>query len=216
MKKTSKAVFKNNKCPLGLFTVRCLSNRRTLFFSHFTWLLEVFSLPHLMIPSIPILQETVIFSLSMRLHRVGHDWSDLAAAAHASKVMLKILQANLQGYMNWELSDILAGFREGRGTRDQQCWHALDHQKSKRVPEKYLLLLFGYAKAFDCVDHNNLWKILKEMGIPDHLTCLLKICMHVKKQKLELDMEQQTGSKLEKEYIKAVYVTAYLTYTQRT
>ena len=154
---------------------------------------------------------------SMGLHRVGHDWSDLAAAAHASKVMLKILQARLQQYVNHELPDVQAGFRKGRGTRDQQCWHALDHQKSKRVPEKYLLLLFGYAKAFDCVDHNNLWKILKEMGIPDHLTCLLKICMHVKKQKLELDMEQQTGSKLEKEYIKAVYChPAYLTYMQNT
>ena len=73
------------------------------------------------------------------------------------------------------------------------------------------------AKAFDCVDHNKLWKILKEMGIPDHLTCLLEIWMQVKKQQLELDMKQQTGSKLGKEYIKAVYChLAYLTFMQNT
>ena len=62
-----------------------------------------------------------------------------------------------------------------------------------------------YAKAFECRDHNKLWKILKEMGIPDHLTYLLRICIQVRKQQLELDMEQQTGSKQEKEYSKAVY-----------
>ena len=74
-----------------------------------------------------------------------------------------------------------------------------------------------YAKAFDCVDHNKLWKILKEMGISDHLTYLLKICMHVKKQQLELDMEQQIGSKLGKKYVKAVYChPAYLPYMQST
>ena len=66
----------------------------------------------------------------------------------------------------------------------------------KQEFQKYIYFCFtDYAKAFDCVDHNKLWKILKEMGIPDHLTCLLKICMQVRKQQLELDMEQQTGSK---------------------
>ena len=69
-------------------------------------------------------------------------------------------------------------------------------------------------KAFDSVDHYKLWKILKDMGIPDHLTCLLKICMQVKKQQLELDMEQQTGSKSGKEYVKAY--PSYLTYMQST
>ena len=74
-----------------------------------------------------------------------------------------------------------------------------------------------YAKAFDCVDHNKLWKILKEMGIPDHLTCLLRNLYAGQKQQLELDMEQQTGSKQEKEYVKAVYChPAYLTYIQGT
>ena len=74
-----------------------------------------------------------------------------------------------------------------------------------------------YNEAFDCVDHNKLWKILKEMGIPDHVTSLLRNLMQVKKQQLELDMEQQTGSKMGKEYIKAVYChPAYLTYMQST
>ena len=63
-------------------------------------------------------------------------------------------------------------------------------KKARESQKNIYFCFFGYAKAFDCVDHNNLWKILKEMGIPDHLTCLLKICMHVKKQQLELDMEQ--------------------------
>ena len=72
-------------------------------------------------------------------------------------------------------------------------------------------------KAFDCVDDNKLWKILQEIAIPDHLTCLLKICIQVKKQQLELEMKQWTGSKLGKEYVKAVYChPAYLTYMQST
>ena len=85
----------------------------------------------------------------------------------------------------------------------------MDHWKSKSVPEKNIYCCFiDYAKAFDCVDHNKLWKILKEMGIPEHLTCLLRN-LHAgqETQQLEMDMEQQTGSKLGKEYIKAVSVT---------
>ena len=85
--------------------------------------------------------------------------------------------------------------------KKKNCQHPLDHQKSNRVPENHLLLLINYTKAFDWVDHNKLWNILKEMGIPDYLTCLLRgmyageTCMQVRKQQLELDMEQQTGSK---------------------
>ena len=80
-----------------------------------------------------------------------------------------------------------------------------------------IFCFIDYAKGFDCVDHNKLWKILKETGIPDHLTCLLRTCMPVRKQQLELDMEQQTGSKEEKEYVKAVYChPAYLTYMEST
>ena len=89
--------------------------------------------------------------------------------------MLKILQARLQQYVNHELPDVPADFRKGRGTRDQIAKHPLDHGKSKRVPEKNIYFCFiDYAKAFDCVNHNKLWKILKEMGIRDYLTCLLK------------------------------------------
>ena len=87
--------------------------------------------------------------------------------------MLKILQARLQEYVNYELSDVQAGFRKGRGTRDQIANTYCIIKKSKRFSEKHLLLLY-YAKAFDCVDHNKLWKILQEMGIPDYLTCLLR------------------------------------------
>ena len=83
--------------------------------------------------------------------------------------------------------------------------------------QKNIYCFINHAKVFDCVDHNKLWKILQEMGISDHLTSLLKICMHVKKQHLELDMEQQTESKSGKEYVKAVYChPAYLTYMQST
>ena len=98
----------------------------------------------------------------------------IALISHASKVMLKILQARLQQYVNRELPDVQAGFRKGRGSQRSDCPHPLDHGKSKRVPEKHLFLLYDDAKAFDCVDHNKLWKILKEMGIPDHLICLLR------------------------------------------
>ena len=88
--------------------------------------------------------------------------------------------------------------------------------KKQEFQKNVYFCFIEYAKAFD-VDHNKLWKILKEMGIPDHLTCLLEICMQVKKQQLELDMEQQTGSKLGKEYVKAVYChPVYLTSMQST
>ena len=87
--------------------------------------------------------------------------------------------------------------------------------QKKQEFQKTIYCFIDYAKAFDYVDHNKLWKILKEMGIPDHLTCLLRNCMQVRKQQLELDMEQQTGSKLGKQYIKAVCChPAYLTYMQ--
>ena len=93
--------------------------------------------------------------------------------SHASKVILKILQARLQQYMNRELPDNQAGFRKGRGTRDQIaniCWII---EKAREFQKTIYFCFIDYAKAFDCVDHNQLWKILKEMGIPDHLACLL-------------------------------------------
>ena len=92
---------------------------------------------------------------------------------HTSKVMLKILQARLQQYMNCELPYVQAGFRKGRGTRDQIVMICYVIKKAREF-QKNIYFFIDYTKAFDCVDHNKLWKILQEMGIPDHLTCLLR------------------------------------------
>ena len=97
-----------------------------------------------------------------------------ALSSHASKVMLKILQDRLQHYMNHELPEVQAGFRNGRGTRDQIaniCWII---RKARGLQKNIYFCFIDYAKTFDCMDHNKLWKILKEMGIPDHLTSLLR------------------------------------------
>ena len=104
--------------------------------------------------------------------------------------MLKILQAGFQQYVNHELPDIQAGFRKGRGTRDQNvniCWII---EKARELQKNIYFCFIDYAKAFDCVDHHKLWKILKEMGISDHLTCLLRNLYAGEEQQLELDMEQ--------------------------
>ena len=97
----------------------------------------------------------------------------IALISHASKVMLKILQGRRQQYVNRELPDVQAGFRKGRGTRDQTaiCWII---EKAREFQKDIYFWFIDYAKAFDCVDHNKLWKILKEMRITDHLTCLLR------------------------------------------
>ena len=123
------------------------------------------------------------------------------------------MRARLQQYVNCELPDVQAGFRKGRGTGDQIaniCWiieKAREFQKN--------ICFIDYAKAFDCVDHNKLWKILQEMGIPGHLTCLLRNLYAGQEAMLELDIEQQTGSRLGKECVKAVFChPAYLTYMQ--
>ena len=135
---------------------------------------------------------------------------------HASKVMLKILQARLQQYLNCELPDVQVGFRKGGGTRDQIANIHWIIKKAREFQKNIYFCFIDYAKAFDCGDHNKLWKILQEMGIPDHLTCLLRN-QCAGQEATELDMEQQTGSKLEKEYVKAVYChPAYLTYMQST
>ena len=88
--------------------------------------------------------------------------------------MLKILQARLQQYVNRALPDVQAGFRKGRGTRDQITNIHWIIEKAREFQKNSNFCFIGYAKAFDCVDHNKLWKILREMGIPDHLTCLLR------------------------------------------
>ena len=127
--------------------------------------------------------------------------------------MLKILQARLQQYMNREIPDVQAGFRKGRGTRDQIaniCWII---EKAREFQENIYFCFIDYAKAFDCVDKNKLWKILQEVEYQTTLPASWEIYTQVKKQQLEMDIEQQTGSKLKKEYVKAVYChPAYLTY----
>ena len=130
--------------------------------------------------------------------------------------MLKILQARLQQYVNHELPDVQAGFRKDRGTRDQIANIQWIMEKGREFQKNIYFCFIDYAKAFDCVDLNKLWKILKEMGIPDHLTCLLRN-LYAGQEATELDMGQQTGSKQEKECVKAVYChPAYLTSMQST
>ena len=103
------------------------------------------------------------------------NYHTIALISHASKVMLKLLQARLQQYMNCELPDVEAGFRKGRGSRDQIaniCWII---EKARDFQKNIYFCFIDCVKAFDCVDHNKLWKILKEMGIPDHLTMCITI-----------------------------------------
>ena len=119
----------------------------------------------------------------------------IAFISCASKVTLKILHARLQHYVNQELPGIQAGFRKGRGTRKQIANIHWIIEKAREFQKNIYFCFTDYAKAFDHVDHNKLWKILKEMGIPDHLTSLLNTYTQVRKQQLELDMEKQTGSK---------------------
>ena len=153
--------------------------------------------------------------------------------------MLKILQARLQEYVNREIPDVQAGFRKGRGTRDQIVNIRWVMEKAREFQKNIYFCFIDYAKAFDCVDHKKLWKILKEMGIPDHLTCLLRNLYAGRESTVRTghgttDCFQiyslnwlsggntekfmlQTGSEQEKEYVKAVYChPAYLTSMQTT
>ena len=102
------------------------------------------------------------------------NYCTIALISHASKVMVKILQARLQQYVNGEFPDVQAGFRKGRGTKDQIANIRWIIKKAREFQKNIHFCFIAYAKAFDCVDHNKLWKILKEMGIPDHLTSLLR------------------------------------------
>ena len=104
----------------------------------------------------------------------GSNYCTIALISHTSKVMLKILQARLQQYVNRELPDVQPGFRKGRGTRDQIANIHWIIEKAREFQKNIYFCFIDYAKGFVCVDHNKLWKILKEMGIPDHLTCLLR------------------------------------------
>ena len=114
---------------------------------------------------------------------------------HASKAVLKILQARLQQYVNGELPDVQAGFRKGRGTRDQIaniCWIM---EKARELQKNIYFCFIDYAKALDSVDHNKLWKILKRWEYQTTWPASWETYMQVRKQQLELDVEQQTGSK---------------------
>ena len=131
--------------------------------------------------------------------------------------MLKILQARFQQYVNRELPDVQARFRKGRGTRDQSeiiCWTI---EKAREIQRNTYFCFIDYVKAFDCVDRNKLCKILKELGMPDHLTCLLRNLYAGLEATIRTGYGKKPGSKLEKEYVKAVYChSAYLTYKQST
>ena len=109
--------------------------------------------------------------------------------------MLKILQARLQQYVNRELPDVQAGFRKGRITRDQIANIRLIIEKAREVQKNIYFCFIDYARAFDCVDHNKLWKFFKRWEYQTTWPASWEICMQVRKQQLELDMEQQTGSK---------------------
>ena len=110
-------------------------------------------------------------SQCQRMLKLPHNCTHLS---HTSKVMLKILQARLQQYVNHELPDVQVGFRKGRGTRDQIANIHWIIKRAREFQKNIYFCFIDYAKTFDYVDHNKLWKILKEMGIPDHLTCLLR------------------------------------------
>ena len=137
------------------------------------------------------------------------NYCTIVLISHASKVMLKILQARLQQYVNCELPDVQTWIRKGRGTRDQIaniCWII---KKAREFQKNIYLCFVDYTKAFECVDHNKLWKILKEKGTPDHLTCILRNLYASQEATVRMDVEQQTGSKSGKEYF-PLYIRLYI------
>ena len=131
-------------------------------------------------------------------------------------VMLKILQARPQQYVNCEFPDVQARFRKGRGTRDQIANIHWIMKKAREFQKNIYFCFIDYAKVFDCVNHHKLWKILQEMGMPDHLTCLLRT-LYAGQEATVRTGHGTTGSKSGKEYIKAIYChPAYLTCMQST
>ena len=143
----------------------------------------------------------------------GSAGKESACISHASKVMLKILQARLQQYVNCKLPDVQAGFRKGRGTRDQIANIHWIIEKAREFQKNIYFCFIDYTRAFDCVDPNKLENSSRD-GNTRPLTCLLR---NLFAGQLELDIEQQTGSRSGKEYIRAVYChPAYLTSMQST
>ena len=131
--------------------------------------------------------------------------------------MLKILQDRVEQYVNWELPDVQARFRKGRGIRDQIVNIHKVIEKAREFRKNIYFSFIHYTKAIDCVDQNKLWKTLQEMGMPDHLTCLLRNLYAGQKAAVKTGHGTMTVSKLGKEYIKAVHChPVYLTYMQST
>ena len=136
--------------------------------------------------------------------------------SHAYKVMIKILQARLQQYMNWELPDVQAGFRKGRGTKAEiKLPTSVGSQKKQDNSRNPLYFCFiNYAKTFDCIDHKKLWKILQEMGVPDHLTCLLRNLYTGQEATVRTGCGTTDWFQIGKGVYQGILSPAYLTYMQ--
>ena len=134
------------------------------------------------------------FGISDFLEEISN-YHTIVVISHACKVMLKILQARLQEYVSRENPDVQAGFSKGRGTRDQIVNICCIIEKVREFQENIYFCFIDYAKAFDCVDHNKLGKFWKRWEYQTTWLVSWEICMQVRKQQLELDMQQQTGSK---------------------
>ena len=147
----------------------------------------------------------------------AQNYRTIALISHTSKVMLKILQGRLQQYGNWELPYVQAGFRKGRGTRDQITNVHWIIQKAREFQKNINFCFIDYAKSFDSVDHNKLWKILKEMGLSDHLTCLLRNRYAGQEATVRTGHGTTDWFQIGKENVKAVYChPACLTHIQST
>ena len=145
-----------------------------------------------------VLEESVFISTPKKGNaKECSNYCTTALISHASKFMLKIFQVRLQQHINWDLPDVQVGFRKGKGTRDQIANIHWIIEKARNFQKSIYLCFTDYIKVFDCVDHSKLWKILKEIGIPEHVTCLLRN-QCAGQEETELDMEQVTGSELGK------------------
>ena len=144
--------------------------------------------------------EKVSFQPSAK-ERQCSNYRTIALISHASKVMPQILQARLQQYLNQKLPDVQAGFRKDRETRNQIVNIHQIIEKAREFQKNICFCFIDYTKAFDCVDHNTPWKLLKEMEILDHLTCLLRKLYAGQEATVRTGHGKQTGSKLGKEYV---------------
>ena len=144
------------------------------------------------------------------------NYRTIALISHTSKVMLKILQARLQQYVNRELTDVQAGFRKGRGTRDQSVNIHWIVKKAREFQKNIYFCLIDYSKAFDWVNHSKLWKILQEMGIPNHLTYLLRNLYAGQEATVRTEHGTEVWFQIGKGVRQGVCSPAYLTYMQST